>query len=137
MELLDTNDPIKGKLMQKSALHREQLQEEVKLISERTEKMLTNALIIGAALGVTYLLISGLSGSKSKKKSKVAKLKLVQADEREQEPVEQEEPMGPGIGSQIGTALARQATVLLLTFAKEKLAEYLHSQSAKKTEDPK
>lgn len=138
MELLDTDDPTKGKLMQKSALHKEQLQEEVKLISERTEKIITNALIIGTALAATYLLISGFSGrSKPKKKTKVAKLKLVQGDATEEVPAAEEEPAGPSIVSQIGTALASQATVLLLTFAKEKLAEYLQSQSAKKTEESK
>ena len=136
MELLGTDDPIKGKLLQKSAQHRQQLHEEVKLISERTEKIITNALIIGTALAATYVLVSSLSGSKSKKKSKVAKIKLVQGDKKE-ETSTHEESSAPGIVSQIGTALASQATILLLTFAKEKLAEFLQSQQAKKEENSK
>ena len=49
MELLETDDPIKGQLLQRSAKHREQLEEDARLISEKTEKMLTNALVIGGA----------------------------------------------------------------------------------------
>ena len=70
MELMDTDDPVKGKLLRKSEHHREQLQDDVKLISEKTEKIITNALVIGAALAATYVLISAFSGSKSKKKKR-------------------------------------------------------------------
>src|SRR5688572_21979393 len=101
MELLESDDPIKGKLLQKSAKHREQLQDEVKLISERTEKIMTNALIIGTALAATYFLVSRLSGSKSKKKGKVAKIKLVQGEKEEVSSVP-EESGSPSIVSQIG-----------------------------------
>lgn len=133
MERLGTDDPIKGQLLKKSARHREQLEEEVKVITERTEKMLTTAVIIGGALAVTYLLVRQFSGSKSKKKSKAAKIKLVQARDSETAPAVAEEPEAPGIISQIGTALVSQATVLLLQIAKEKLGEYLQSQASKKT----
>jgi hypothetical protein len=136
MELMDTDDPLKGKLLRKSEHHREQLQDDVKLISEKTEKIITNALVIGAALAATYVLISSFSGSRSKKKkNKVAKIRLVQGekDDAAATPVEEQEVV-PGIVSQIGTALATQATVLLLSFAKEKLSEYLQSHPAKKDE---
>ena len=131
MEMLDSDDP-KDNLMRQSALHREQLEEDVKLISERTQKIITNALIIGGALAASYFIISSFS-SKPKKK-KVKKIKLVQ-DSPEQVVVS-EEPETPGIISQLGTALASQATVMLLGLAKEKLEEYMQSQAAKKaTED--
>jgi hypothetical protein len=138
MELMDTDDPVKGKLLRKSEHHREQLQDDVKLISEKTEKIITNALVIGAALAATYVLINAFSGSKSKKKKgKVAKIKLVQGDKDDVATVPQEEDVAvvPGIVSQIGTALASQATVMLLSFAKEKLSEYLQSQAAKKEDN--
>jgi len=48
-------------LLQKSARHREQLEDEVKLISERTEKIIINALVIGGALAATYFLVSRFS----------------------------------------------------------------------------
>jgi hypothetical protein len=136
MELMDTDDPVKGKLLRKSEHHRDQLQDDVKLISEKTEKIITNALVIGAALAATYVLISAFSGGKSKKKNKVAKIKLIQGDREESAAQPQVEETGaPGVIAQIGTALASQATVMLLSFAKEKLSEYLQSQAAKKDDN--
>jgi hypothetical protein len=129
---LETDNPDKGQLLQKSAHHRELLEQEVKLISERSEKIITNALVIGGALALTYFLVSGFSSSK-KRKRKARKIKLVQsADQTDTSPEAVYEPQEPGIVSQIGTALAAQATGLLLSIAKEKLQEYLKSQSAKK-----
>ena len=40
----------------------------------------------------------------------------------------------PGVVSKIGSALAAQATVFLLSLAKDKLAEYLQSQFNKEAE---
>jgi arginine decarboxylase-like protein len=132
MELLDSDDPIKGLLLQKSALHREQLEEDVKLITERTEKIVINALIVGGALAVTYYLVSKFSSSKSQsKKSKAKKVKWVNQETDDAEVVVHSEPDAPGIVAQIGTALVSQATVILLNLAKEKLEEFLQAQSAK------
>jgi hypothetical protein len=120
-------------LLRKSALHREQLEEDVKLISERTEKIITNALIIGGALAATYFIVTSFSKSKSKKKSKVKKVKIIREDNASpEEVVVSEEPESSGVLSQIGSALASQATVLLLSLAKEKLAEFMQSQNPKK-----
>jgi hypothetical protein len=131
MELLDSDDPVKGQLLRQSAHHREQLEEDVKLISERTEKIITNALIIGGALAATYFIVSRFSGSKSKKKLK--KVRMVREENNADEVVvEASEPEVPGVISQIGSALASQATVLLLSLAKEKLGEFMQSQAAKK-----
>jgi hypothetical protein len=134
MELLDSDDPVKGQLLRKSALHREQLEEDVKVISERTEKIITNALIIGGALAATYFIVSQFSGSKSKK-SKLKKVRLVKDDETADQVVVESEPEAPGVFSQVGSALASQATVLLLTFAKEKLGEFMQSQNDKKVKN--
>ena len=132
MELLESNDP-KSELLKKSAKHRQDLEDEVKLISAKTEKVLTTALIIGGALAITYFTVRQFSGSKKKKKSKAHKLKIVQEGRNEPaEEVEASEYEAPGIVSQIGTAIASQATVFLLSLAKEKLAEYLESQTQKK-----
>jgi hypothetical protein len=134
MELLETDDPVKGQLLKKSAMHREQLEEDARLITERTERMITNALVIGGTLAVTYYLINRFSGSKKKKKSKAAKIHLVHgpATSEASAPV-QSEPETPGMLTQIGTALASQATVFLLGLAKEKLSEFLESQAQKKS----
>lgn len=133
MELLETDDPVKGQLLKKSALHREQLEEDARIISERTEKIITNAVIIGGALALTYFLVSRFSGSKQKKRSKTARIKLVHEGNQDVAPsAAPAGPATPSIVSQIGTALASQATVFLLSLAKEKLAEFLQSQHAEK-----
>ena len=136
MELLETND-MKSELLKKSAKHREQIEDEVKLISERTQKAVTNALIIGGSLAATYFLVRALAGGSKKKKSK-RKVKIVHAaaaaPERLVEAEVVAEPSTPGIVSQIGTVLASQAVTLLLGVAKEKLADYLQEKAQEKTE---
>jgi hypothetical protein len=130
---LETDDPVKGQLLQKSAHHRELLKEEVKLISERSEKIITNALVIGGALALTYFLVSYLSDADKKQKLKPRKIKLVQGNEEKDSSIEStHEPEEAGIVSQIGAVLVAQATGFLLSIAREKLAEYLQSQSVKK-----
>ena len=132
MELLESNDP-KMELLKKSAKHRQELEDEVRLISERTEKIITNALIIGGTLAAAYFIVRQFSGSNPKKKTKPQTLKVVQANTEDAEAVE--EASGPGIVAQIGTALASQVTVFLLSMAKEKLSEYLQSQFEKKEKE--
>jgi len=138
MELLESND-MKSELIKKSAKHRAQLEEEVKLISERTSKVVINTLVIGGALAVSYFLVRQLAGggkSKSRRR-KVVRAKPVRVIQSNgHEPVEEVsyEPAVPGIVTQIGTALASQATVFLLGLAKEKLAEYLQSPTEEKKE---
>jgi hypothetical protein len=131
MELLESDDP-KNELLKRSARLREDLDDEVKLITERTEKIITNALIIGGALVATYMLVRIFSGSKSKRKPKYKKIKVVNAPAAEAE--ETEEPsVVSGIVSEIGAAVAAQATSFLLTLAREKLAEFLQAQAEKKS----
>lgn len=132
MELMESNDP-KMELLKKSAKHRQELEDEVRLISERTEKIITNALIIGGTLAAAYFIVRQFSGSTTKKKTKPQTLKVVQANS--EETTEVEESSAPGIVAQIGTALASQVTVFLLTMAKEKLSEYLQSQFEKKEKE--
>ena len=131
MELLEADDPIKSQLLKKSAQHREELEHDVQLISERTQRVITNALVIGGALALTYFVVSRFSGSGKKRKSKSRKIKVVNAAPVSETEVESA-PAAPGFVSQIGTALASQASVFLLSLAKEKLSEYLASQAEKK-----
>src|SRR5690242_6681737 len=76
MEILEKQDPEKRRLMDEAKKHKDNLKHEVHLVSEQTQKIITNALIIGGALTLTYLLISGFSNSKSRKKKNKA-IKLV------------------------------------------------------------
>lgn len=135
MELMETDDPVKSRLLKKTSQYREDLEDEAKIISDKTEKMITNALIIGGSLALTYFAYKQFSGgSKSKSKAKAKKVKIVDAATDVEE--EAEEQSGPGkIISQIGTALVSQASVFLLSMAKEKLSEYLQAQEQKKTDE--
>ncbi len=135
MELKETDDPVKSRLLKKSTQYREDLEDEAKVISDRTEKIITNALIIGGSLALSYFAYKQFSGgSKTKSKAKAKKVKLVDAaTEVEEEVVE---TSGPNkLITQIGTVLVSQASVFLLTLAKEKLSEYLQAQAQKKTDE--
>lgn len=135
MEILETQDPEKRKLIETSDRHRKEIEKEVNEISERTEKVLKNALIIGGALALTYLAVSQFSSSKKKKKKLKAKTKPVATPEAEEEEDEDENPMFAGIEtsliSQIGTKVVNTATLMLLDIAKEKLSEFLQTQKSK------
>jgi len=130
---LETDNPEKGQLLQKSAHHRDLLEEEVKLITERSEKILTNALIIGGALALTYFLVSSLSGE-TKKEKRQRKIRLVETKDGESAPQEEYVPGESGIVSQIGAVLVAQATGFLLSIARDKLVEFLQSQGVKKAD---
>ena len=128
---LETDNPDKGRLLHRSAQHRELLEEEVKRITERSEKIITNALVIGGALALTYFLVSSLSDVSKKEKARPGKTRRVGGAEE----TATEEDRGPeeaGIVSQIGGVLLAQATGFLLSIAREKLVEYLQSQGVKK-----
>lgn len=113
----------------KTTRHREELEEETRAVAERTEKIITNAVIIGGALALTYFLYTQLSGSK-KKKSKSKKSQSAETDDEEVEEVS----TASNILSQVGNALVSQGGVLLLALAKEKLTEYLRAQADKNKE---
>lgn len=136
MELLGS-DEIKRELLKKSARHREEIESELRLISDRTERVITNALIIGGSLALTYFLVRQFSSSSKTtkvKKVKPKKVKVVRYDGDGDEVETIHESSGPGILAQVGTAVASQATALLLSLAKEKLTEYLQSQLSNRKE---
>lgn len=128
---LETDDPEKGHLLLRSDHHRELLEQEMKAITEKSEKILTNALIIGGALALTYFLVSNLSGGR-KEKPKSKKSKLASAAEGGETEVEETASGGPGVVAQLGSLLVAQATGLVLSIAREKLVEFLASQVAKR-----
>jgi hypothetical protein len=137
MELLES-DEERGKLLRQSARHREALEGEVRLISANTEKIITNALIIGGSLALSYYLVRQLSGGKRKKhKGKAKRIKVVHAESPEVVEVERAESTGgePGILGQVGAALVSQASIFLLNLAKEKLMEYLDSVQQQKKQE--
>lgn len=131
----ETDDPVKSKLLSKSARYREELEDEAKEITDRTEKVIKNALIIGGSLALAYFAYKQFSGTK-KKKVKVKKTKPAAAAVEEADEVEVDDNSSQhNVLSNIGTALVSQASVFLLSLAKEKLAEYLQSQSERKKDE--
>ena len=125
MELLESQDPEKKKLIETSDRHKRALEKEVSALAQKADKMVTNALIIGGSLALTYFLISSISSSRKKKKKNKQKAqgKAMEGDEEMSE-----EDHNPSILSQIGTRVLNEASVILLDIAKEKLAEYLESR---------
>lgn len=112
----------------KTARHREDFEEETRAFAERTEKIITNAVVIGGALALTYFLYTQLSGAKKKKVKKKKESEVEIEDEVE------ETSSASNILSQVGTALVSQGGVMLLALAKEKLMEYLSAQADKNKE---
>jgi arginine decarboxylase-like protein len=131
MELLETQDPEKKKLIETSDRHKHELEKEVKAISEKTERAVKNALIIGGALAVTYLVFNQLSSSKKKKKKTKEKANTLANTEEEIDDESASAFTPPTFLSQIGERIAAQATVMLLDIAKAKLAEYLETRKEK------
>ncbi len=115
--------PEKKRLLRKAAAHRAELETEFEEITRRSEKILTHVLIIGGTIALTYLLVRQLAGSKPKKKLKT--------NENSTEQAEQQTTISPltGILTHVGTVLTSQATVFLLSLAKEKLTSYLRQTS--------
>ena len=124
MELLETQDPEKKRLIESSQRHKHEMEREVKDISDHSEKLLKNALIIGGALALTYLVVNQLSSTKSKKK-KAQKAKTANVE------TEEDSDESPSMLSQMGDKLVNTATLFLLDLAKEKLSEYLQTRKKK------
>jgi hypothetical protein len=139
MELLETND-AKSLLLKKSAKHKKGLEDEIKLFSENTDKIVTNVLVIGGTLALTYFLISQFSKSKSKSKSKGRKIKQKERDSSVEEATLENDSADDSVVARIGSAIAAQATVFLLGLAKDKLSAFLqsnlHKEAATTNEHP-
>lgn len=123
MELLESQDPERKKLIETSERHKRALEKEVHDLTKQTERMITNILIIGGSLALTYFVISSLSTKKKRKKNKAHKS---QADAMDLDL--EEEAHQPSLVSQIGTRVLSQATEMILEIAKEKLFEYLEAR---------
>jgi len=128
MDLFEPNDQKKLDLLNRSSIHRQGVEDEVKQISERTQDILTKALIVGGTVAITFLIARKISKGNSKKKGKGKKIKAAPVNMmHDDEHDVQEEPESPGMFAKIGSALVTQATIFLLSLAKQKVSEYLQS----------
>ena len=132
MELLESDDP-KGRLLKKSASQKAAIEEEVNLLSARTEKIVINALVIGGALAISYLLVRQV-GKKTKKKKVNKSLAVTSLPEEEEEESQTSSKFVEALTG-IGTMMASQATSFLLALAKEKLMEYLEQAQEKEVNE--
>lgn len=126
MELLETQDPEKRKLIETSDRHKRALEKDLSDLTQKSDQMLKNALIIGGSLALTYLLISSLSKKKKKKKNTAS---AAQKTEMGAAAVDQnEEESVPSIFGEVGTRIVNMGAVMLLDIAREKISEYLASR---------
>ena len=132
MELLEGQDPEKKRLIEASDRHKRALEKEVTDLTQKTEKMLTNAVIIGGSLALTYFVVSSLWGGKKRRKKKSKKSKGAVSIPDNDNGVDEltAQPQTPTIIGEIGTKVLNHATVLLLDIAKDKLFEYLQRKKA-------
>lgn len=125
MKVAEMNDP-KEELKKKSETYRTAVEEEVKLLGDRTGRALTNVLIVTGALAVSYLVFRQFLSTKSRSKSR--RKRLAAAPEIEEEE-DRTESRFATMMADVGTVLATQAGAFLLALAREKLVEYLKTQS--------
>jgi hypothetical protein len=131
MEILESQDPEKKRLIETSERHKRALEKEVNDLSTKTEKMLTNALVIGGALALSYFVVRQFSSSSKAKKHKKGKkvtaaaLPVSTTDDEEED---DDSAQSPGFLADIGNKVMSQATVFLIDIARQKLMEYLESR---------
>lgn len=126
MELLETQDPERKRLLETSDRHKKAMEKELSDLTEKSNRVLKNALIIGGSLALTFLIVSAVSSRRKKKRKKQAIEAAAQAGLPVEE-IEQEDD-APSLLSQVGNQLLNQASVILLDIARQKLKEYLASR---------
>lgn len=133
MELLESNDPEKKRLIEASERHKRALEKDFLGLTGDTKKLLTNALIIGGVLAVSYIVVRQFSSSsKPKKRKKTRKVTLVQPSVSNghdgQSDDDDDDVHSSSLLADIGTRVANQATFVLIDIARQKLMDYLESR---------
>ncbi len=129
MELLETQDPERTRLLETSDRHKKAMEKELTDLTKKTDKMLRNALIIGGSLAVTFLVISALSTKRKKKKKKQAIAAAVKAGEPMDAIDTGEDDESPSVLGQVSKQIINAASVVLLDMARQKLSEYLATRN--------
>jgi hypothetical protein len=130
MELLESSDPEKKRLVEASDRHKRALEKDFMGLSADTQTLVKNALIIGGVLAVSYFVVRQFSSSsKPKKRKKARKVTLVQPPvSTAQDDDDDDHSTSPSLLADIGTRMANQATIILIDIARQKLMEYLDSR---------
>ncbi len=129
MEFLESQDPEKKKLIEASERHKRALGKGITELGDNTQKILTNALIVGGVLALSYLVVRGFSSGSKKKKKKRAKVTVVSPQvSTDSDDDDEIESGSPSLLADVGSKIANQATVILIDIARQKLMEYLDSR---------
>lgn len=129
MELLETQDPERIRLLETSDRHKKAMEKELTDLTKKTDKVLKNALIIGGSLAVTFLIISSLSTKRKKRKKKQAIAAAVKAGEPMDAIETDEVDDSPSVLGQVSKQIINAASVVLLDIARQKLSEYLATRN--------
>ena len=122
------------KLERLSEEQEQSLEEEINKLSVKGRDLAINALFIAGGLALSYFLFQNLFGEKkSKKKKKGMSGKGI--EEEETQVSTSMATLGP-FGN-IAQNLAKEALLMLLVVAKDKLIEYLNERDAKSNEHSK
>jgi len=129
MEILESQDPEKKKLIEASERHKRALEKGMTDLGVSTQKVVTNALIIGGVLALSYIVVRSLSSSEEvpKRRKKSKKVTLVQRPVSSDDD-DYEEAGSQGLLAGIGSRIASEATIMLVNMAREKLMDYLESR---------
>lgn len=119
MELLETADPERKRLLDEVRKRREQLDAEAGTLSRKSSKKLSNALMIAGVLVGSYLIYRAVSGARTKEKSKSG----LHPDEKSANP-----GSAARTGTGMGSRIAQLAVVFLLNLARERVAAWLASR---------
>ncbi len=122
------------KLERLSEEQEQSLEEEINKLSVKGRDLAINALFIAGGLALSYFLFQNLfSEKKSKKKKKGMSVKAVEDEETQiSTSMATVSPFG-----NIAQNLAKEALLMLLVLAKDKLIEYLNERDAKSNEHSK
>lgn len=118
MELSETHDPERQRLVEAALQHKRGLEHEVEKIAFRSEQAIKTALVIGGALAVTYLLVKQLTRAKEQPSE----------SERGAAPASAAQPQEPSLLSAVGGKVVNAATLLLLDVVRERVSDFLKAR---------
>ncbi|MEO1050357.1 MAG: hypothetical protein AAFX87_07015 [Bacteroidota bacterium] len=116
----------KQELENSSQKNKEKFEEEVALILKKAEGVSKNALVIGGTMIFAYHVVKQLMDDQKKPQGK---------GKDQNGKKKKAEPEPAGISNSIFSAVLDQATIFLLTIAKDKLVEYLDELNNKNNAD--
>jgi hypothetical protein len=107
------------KLEKISNEQQEALENDIEIISEKGKTVAINALFIVGGLALSYLLFKAIAGEDKSKNKKI---------KGDQESVKKENVESSSFVNEIAQTLGREAAIIFLELAREKLSNYLKKE---------